>query len=150
MLMTVTLGLITGLCLSFSSVNGDNKSIQLNIPRLITFHRQRVLLQTAGVWQPCMQQVYWCHVSKHVSLGASVSRLAFLNNISKASLVAQTVKVCLQCRRPGFNPWVRKTPWRRKWQPTPVFLPGKFHGRRNIQSTVTVHGVAKSRTQLSN
>ena len=37
-----------------------------------------------------------------------------------------------QCRRPrrwGFDPWVRKIPWRRKWQPTPVFLPGKFHGQ---------------------
>ena len=28
--------------------------------------------------------------------------------------------VCLQCKRPGFNLWVRKIPWRRKWQPTPV------------------------------
>ena len=26
---------------------------------------------------------------------------------------------------PGFNPWVGKTPWRRAWQPTPVFLPGE-------------------------
>ena len=31
-------------------------------------------------------------------------------------------------RRPGFDPWVRKISWRRKWQPTPVFLPGKSHG----------------------
>ena len=30
-----------------------------------------------------------------------------------------------QCRRHGFDPWVRKIPWRRKWQPTPVFLPGE-------------------------
>ena len=30
-----------------------------------------------------------------------------------------------QCRRHRFDPWVRKIPWRRKWQPTPVFLPGK-------------------------
>ena len=29
-------------------------------------------------------------------------------------------------RRLGFDPWVRKIPWRRKWQPTPVFFPGKF------------------------
>ena len=36
--------------------------------------------------------------------------------------------ICLQCRRPEFNPWVGKIPWRRKWQPTPVFLPGKSHG----------------------
>ena len=32
------------------------------------------------------------------------------------------------CRRLGFDPWVRKIPWRRKWQSTPVFLPGKSHG----------------------
>ena len=37
-----------------------------------------------------------------------------------------------QCRRCGFDPWVRKIPWRRKWQPTPVFLPGKSHGWRNL------------------
>ena len=48
-----------------------------------------------------------------------------------ASLVAQMVKTSVQCRRPGFNPWVGKIPWRRKWQPTPVLLPGKFHGLRN-------------------
>jgi hypothetical protein len=30
-----------------------------------------------------------------------------------------------QCRRQGLNLWVRKSPWRRKWQPIPVFLPGK-------------------------
>ena len=36
----------------------------------------------------------------------------------------------LQCGTPGFDPWVRKIPWRRKWKPTPVFLPGEFHGQR--------------------
>ena len=35
-------------------------------------------------------------------------------------------------KRLGFNPWVRKIPWWRKWQPTPVFLPGKSHGKRNL------------------
>ena len=33
---------------------------------------------------------------------------------TKASLVAQTVSVCLQCVRPGFDPWVGKISWRRK------------------------------------
>ena len=33
----------------------------------------------------------------------------------------------------GFDPWVGKTPWRRKWQPTPVFLPGESHGRRSLE-----------------
>ena len=40
--------------------------------------------------------------------------------------------IYLQCRRPGFNPLVRKIPWRREWQPTPVFLPGEFHRQRNL------------------
>ena len=39
-----------------------------------------------------------------------------------------------QCRRCRFDPWVKKILWRRKWQPTPVFLPGKFHGQRNLVS----------------
>ena len=41
-----------------------------------------------------------------------------------------------QCRskRQGFEPWVRKTPWRRKWQLTPVFLPGESHEQRNFAS----------------
>ena len=37
-----------------------------------------------------------------------------------------------QCRRHGFDPWVRKIPWRRKWQPTPAFLPGESHGQRSL------------------
>ena len=41
-------------------------------------------------------------------------------------------RICLQCRRPGFNPWVRKTPWRRAWQPTPELWPGEFHGQRSL------------------
>ena len=40
-----------------------------------------------------------------------------------------------QCRRSnrlGFDPWVRKIPWKRAWQPTPVFLPGESHGQRSL------------------
>ena len=40
--------------------------------------------------------------------------------------------ICLQCRRPGFDPWVGKIPWRRQWQPTPVLLLRKFHGWRSL------------------
>ena len=38
-----------------------------------------------------------------------------------------------QFRRPSFDHWVRKLPWSRKWQPTPLFLPGKFHGQRKLR-----------------
>ena len=37
-----------------------------------------------------------------------------------------------QCKRPRFNSRVGKIPWRRKWHPTPVFLPGKSHGQRSL------------------
>ena len=55
-----------------------------------------------------------------------------------------------QCRghkRRRFSLWAGRIPWRRKWQPTPVFLPGKSHGRGVWQTTV--HGVSKSWTRLS-
>ena len=38
------------------------------------------------------------------------------------------LRICLQCRSPGFNPWVRKIPWKMERLPTPVFWPGEFHG----------------------
>ena len=39
---------------------------------------------------------------------------------------------CRKHKRFGFDPWVRKIPWRRAWQPTPVFLPGESHGQRSL------------------
>ena len=41
-------------------------------------------------------------------------------------------KSALQCGRPEFYPWIGKMLWRREWQPTPVFLPGKSHGQRSL------------------
>ena len=49
-----------------------------------------------------------------------------------ASLVAQRLKVCLQCRRTGLDPWVGKIPWRRKWQPIPVLLLEESYGVRRL------------------
>ena len=49
-----------------------------------------------------------------------------------ASLVARQQRVHLRCRRHRFNPWVRKIPWRRRWQPPAVNLPGKSHGQRSL------------------
>ena len=63
---------------------------------------------------------------------------------SWASLVAQMVN-----NPPTMEEsWVGKIPWRRAWQPTPVFLPGESHGLRSLVG-YTVHGVTKSRTGLS-
>ena len=46
--------------------------------------------------------------------------------------VAQMVKNLPAMQETWFNPWVRKVPWRRRWQPTSVFLPGEFHGQRSL------------------
>ena len=70
------------------------------------------------------QRIGYDWVTKHSTLYNIVT-------INQSSLVAQLVKNLLQCRRLGFDPWVRKIPWRRKWQPTPVLLPGEFHGQRS-------------------
>ena len=43
---------------------------------------------------------------------------------------------CRTCKRHGFDPWVRKIPWRRAWQPTPVFLPKESHGLRSLRGRV--------------
>ena len=48
------------------------------------------------------------------------------------SLIIQLAKNLLQCRRPGFNSRVGKIPWRRKWKPPPVFLPGESQGERSL------------------
>ena len=51
---------------------------------------------------------------------------------SWTSLVTQLVKNPPAMReRPGFDPWVRKIPWRRERLPTPIFCPGEFHGLYN-------------------
>ena len=39
---------------------------------------------------------------------------------------------CKRHERFRFDPWIRKIPWRRKWQPPPIFLPRKFHGQRSL------------------
>ena len=46
----------------------------------------------------------------------------------------------------GFDPWIRKIPWRRAWQPNPIFLSGESHGQRSLAATV--YRVAYSQTKL--
>ena len=49
------------------------------------------------------------------------------------SKMAQAVKNLLRVQETGFDPWVRKIPCRGKWLPTPVFLPGEYHGQRSLR-----------------
>ena len=62
-----------------------------------------------------------------------------LSNSQMYKIASQVVKLvknlpaqCRRHKRHGFSPWVRKIPWRRTWQPTPGFLPGKSHGQGSL------------------
>ena len=61
--------------------------------------------------------------------------LIFVYGVRRASQVDSGKELTCQyrrCKRHGFDPWVRKIPWRRAWQPTPVSLHGESHGQRSL------------------
>ena len=86
----------------------------------------------------------WCHTAHLVcscrgeeTINLPVPRQTRLNQCREKSrgnpsMVFGGKESACQCRRYRFNPWFRKSPLKRKWQSTPVFLPGKSHGQRNL------------------
>ena len=82
----------------------------------------------------CPSQTPWLSHPPHLFLQKTHVHSQVCESLSVlyVKLWGTQMKVCLQSGRPGFDPWVRKTPWRRQWQPTPVFLPGKSHGPRSL------------------
>ena len=87
---------------------------------------------------------------KYAGVGLCVMQISVWVQIQGGFPGSPVVKNAYQGRRhkrPGFGPCVGKTPWRRAWQPTPVFLPEKSPMDRGAWQA-TVHGVAESRTQL--
>ena len=69
----------------------------------------------------------------------------------RASMVVQLVKNPCQCSIHGCDPRVRKIPWRRKWLPTPVFLPGEFHGQTSlVDYSLWGHKESDTTEQLNN
>ena len=76
-----------------------------------------------------------------------IKKNSFFKN--RSIMMAQWVKnlPTMQERRCGFDPWVRKIPWRRKWQPTTVFLPGRIPGTKEPGGLQFLG--SQSQTQLS-
>ena len=83
-----------------------------------------------------IQLLSWFSESKcpsiHLSLKTEWESARERPNSDATWLLAQMQRICLQCRRPRFKPWVGRIPWRREWQPTPIFLPGEIHGQRSL------------------
>ena len=88
----------------------------------ITVHWQ--CIRTQEFWWRCTVRLmlFSCLLTQHLTFpGSSV--------VSKESTCQYR-----RHRRCRFSPWIGKISWRRKWQPIPVFLPGKSHGQRNLAS----------------
>ena len=92
----------------------------------------------------------WAHPYGHVRRGATPRTEGFMGTYLEVRAFpggTSGKEPACQCRRGkrrGFDPWVRKIPWRRAWQPTPVFLPGESMDRGAWQATV--HRVAQPDT----
>ena len=92
------------------------------------------------IWAPRTHRT-WSVPLHYESQSNSFIVVVVLKVIWVGSLVAASA-------RHGFNPWVRKIPWRRKWQPTPVWSPGKCHRQRSLVSySLWKESDTKSRAQ---
>ena len=82
-----------------------------------------------------------CYVCDHILVGQNILA-TILVEIPYRLLLEESMgfsggsdgKESAYDRRPGLDPWVAKIPWRRAWQPIPVFLPGESHGQRCLSS----------------
>ena len=68
------------------------------------------------------------HDWRNLAAAAAMTNEAFPRGASGKESACQ----CRRHKKRVFSPWVGKIPWRRKWQPTPVFFPGESHGQRNL------------------
>ena len=98
----------------------------------LTILKVQSMLRTQRTWPESVLPLSTLYsevrsVSRWVSNVRGHDNLCYSPSRPKASLVSQQSTVYLQYGRCGLDPWVRKIPWRMKWQPTPIFLPGQSH-----------------------
>ena len=98
--------------------------------------------------EPYRHKLYHLYFEEHCSVSFLFTNYyicQWLVKILLASLVAHSFsgkeRIRLPRWRPGSDPWVGKIPWRRKWWPTPAFLPAESHGQRSLGAYS--HGVSK-------
>ena len=108
-----------------------------NLPSIFldTLHVLTHKVLTRTLWGRCYYYAYFCNVRAR-ALKTSPKFCPQYNNYFTPCITtscfpggASRESTC-QCRRCGFDTWIRKIPWNRKQQSSPVFLPGIFHGQR--------------------
>ena len=76
-------------------------------------------------WRICMDKGAWqARVHEVANSWTQLSDYVYTHRWLSGK---ESAYQCRRCKRHWFDPWVRKIPWRRKQQPIPVILPGKFH-----------------------
>ena len=115
---------------------------------LYNTHHKQTIHHTAQIWKYISTpEVILRHVNKRSSICHSdktqdFSSISIIYSGPYSGLIKDIYwlpwwlrwwRICLQFGRPEFDPWVRKIPWRREWLPTPVFLPGEFHGQKSLE-----------------
>ena len=95
----------------------------------------------AGYWLLVFLVSFLCISTEPIKINVFIRR--FYNHILPEEVNLpwwlRWSRICPQYWRPVFDPWIRKIPWRRKWQPTLVSLPGILHGWRNLASNSPWH-----------
>ena len=108
-----------------SSVHGIHQAtildwVAISFSREPSWPRDRTCISYVSMWD--------AHILRYSMHNLSFWDLGFPGGNSGKEPSAQWKSL----KRQAFYPWVRKIPWRRKWQLTPVFLPGKVHGQRSL------------------
>ena len=129
-----TLGLPSSPC-TWENWEGRNMII---LTELQSFWEQKLLIHMSRLLTAWFFQ---CSVSfskanpiraQHWSYCILQSTISIMKGFSGGLVVKNLPAMQETCRRHGFDPWVGKIPWRRKWQLAPVFLPRESHGQRSL------------------
>ena len=93
----------------------------------------------------CRKQTYGYQMGRcggiNQEIGIKIYILLYIKQITNKTLLwgflggnsdKESVCQCKRHKRQGFDPWVQKIPWTRKWQSPPILLPGKSHGQRSL------------------
>ena len=87
-------------------------------------------------WKIAMDgRAWWAKVYRVTKSWTQLKQLSTQATSSASQWLSGKESAC-QCRSSRFDPWVGEMPWRRKWQPTPVFLPGESHEQRSLEGFI--------------